>query len=112
MLRHVAYDLSGTDRPMIECDTERLSALLRSLTTQPHPDAAARDAARVTALHRTRLALSDFKWAAWLLLHASKQDVNEHRSMGDASVTITEHIEQIESAIDAAMRASEEETHG
>ena len=29
--RAVAYDLTGPDRPMIECDVERLAALLASL---------------------------------------------------------------------------------
>ena len=59
--------------------------------------AAARE---VTAL--IAVALPDFKWAAWLLLHASKQGVNEHRSMGESQSVVTQHIERIEAAITAA----------
>ena len=43
-----------------------------------------------------KVALPDIKFAAWLLLHASTQKVNEHRSMADSASIITQHIERIE----------------
>lgn len=43
-----------------------------------------------------KVALPDIKFGAWLLRHASKQKVNEHRSMADSASIITQHIERIE----------------
>jgi hypothetical protein len=53
-------------------------------------------------------ALPDFKWAAWLLLHAAKQGVNEHRSMMDSQSIITQHIERIEDALDSTITAKKD----
>lgn len=46
-----------------------------------------------------KIALPDFKFAAWLLLHASTQKVNEHRSMEDSASILTQHIERIENSL-------------
>jgi hypothetical protein len=54
------------------------------------------------------IALPDFKWAAWLLLHAAKQGVNEHRSMMDSQSIITQHIERIEDALDSTITAKKD----
>lgn len=55
------------------------------------------DAVNTEAL--VKVALPDIKFAAWLLLHASTQKVNEHRSMADSASIITQHIERIEEAL-------------
>lgn len=52
------------------------------------------------ALRKDAAAISStMKDAAWLLLHASRQGVNEHRAMVEASCNLTEHIERITAAM-------------
>ena len=65
----------------------------------PTPSVATPDARRVVDL--TSAFLPDAKWAAWLLLHAGQQGVNEHRQMMAHSVTLTGRIEELERALAA-----------
>jgi hypothetical protein len=61
------------------------------------------------ALRKDAAAISStMKDAAWLLLHASRQGVNEHRAMVEASCNLTEHIERITAALAVQPKTGEE----
>ena len=81
-------------------DAEILAVLSFAPNTHtPALSVATPDARRVVDL--TSAFLPDAKWAAWLLLHAGQQGVNEHRQMMAHSVTLTGRIEELERALAA-----------
>ena len=55
-------------------------------------------AAEKQVLHYTESyhMITDMKHAVWLLRHAAKQNVNEHRSMAEYADTLTRHIQRLE----------------
>jgi len=99
-----AYDAIVAERDEV---TEALTVFLNA-----HNEEVPRLRTRLAACEQTlalmAIALPDFKWAAWLLLHAAKQGVNEHRSMMDSQSIITQHIERIEDALDSTITAKKD----
>jgi hypothetical protein len=86
----MSYDQTTAD---VLRENARLRDRIRSLEATPARGVVTEAEALV------KVALPDFKWAAWLLLHAAKQGVNEHRSMMESQSVITQHIARIERAL-------------